>query len=213
MADPVTAAATLPWWGPPAAAAAGGLLEAGISSAYNAFQAGKSRDWQERMSNTAHQREVADLRKAGLNPILSARHGGASSPPGATAAAAPSSAIQSGLQAVGLRQNLELQRAQIRDINSAASLKEVQARVAQRTEPEAVDSIREALYKLRNEGDLTWKQGQQVEQIIKNLKLEGQHSALGLSQAGAESRFYKGVGGKLAPWLERILRNIPLKGR
>lgn len=52
---------------------------------YNSEEAQKSRDWQEMMSNTAHQREVKDLISAGLNPVLSAKLGGASTPSGATA--------------------------------------------------------------------------------------------------------------------------------
>ena len=95
--------------------AGGTIAGSAISGEYNARQAGLNRSFQERMSNTSHQRGVADLKAAGLNPVLSAKYGGASTPAGSSAS------IQSP-DITGGYNKTSIQAAQTKNIKSQTKL-------------------------------------------------------------------------------------------
>ena len=64
-------------------------------NAFNSSEAAKAREWSERMANTAHQREVQDLIKAGLNPILAANNGAVTPSAVSASGSTPSSSMAS----------------------------------------------------------------------------------------------------------------------
>ena len=76
----------MPGWAA-AAVVAGSILSSKGASKQNAANQAASREqmaFQERMSSSAYQRAMLDMKKAGLNPILAYKQGGASTPTGAS---------------------------------------------------------------------------------------------------------------------------------
>ena len=135
-------------------AIAGGLLSNAGQREANASSQASSReqmDFQREMSDTAHQREVADLKAAGLNPMLSANHGGASVPSGA-AYTAQNPWAESG--------NM------ISNINSARKLDEVDKKLVENTVRKSDQDIIESKSRIGLNASQITKQNEEIKSLI-----------------------------------------------
>lgn len=96
---------------------------------FSAREALLNRDFQQRMSNTSWQRGVADMRAAGINPMLAVSQGGASSPSGNSAQGIAAANQQSELsQAAEGARNYVLTQAQL--AQTAAQIRNTEANTA-----------------------------------------------------------------------------------
>lgn len=81
------------------------------AESFSAAEATRQMEYQERMSNTSYQRAIADMKKAGINPMFAVDKGGASTPSGAsgtgfTGATAKGSGAQANILPVPSKMNV-----------------------------------------------------------------------------------------------------------
>jgi len=108
------------------AAILGGSVASGL---FGARQADKSMNFQRRAARSAHQWEVEDLRRAGLNPILSGTGGPGAKPAGGAMPTTPDIA-SSAQSALRIKEEINLIKEQARGVGNQADISAVKAAIA-----------------------------------------------------------------------------------
>lgn len=179
------------------------------TNAQNFAESQRNRDFQERMSNSAYQRAVSDMRAAGLNPALAYQNGGASSPSGSTATATAPRKGDVGAGLFNTAKTIATEGASLQQVGSQTELNKAQTSVAEVNEQKLSNNAKEAEQNIELIKANTKKANEEAERskISKEIEKAQKPAAIKTAKADDKAAYIDAVLDRIKSWLPMTRSN------